>query len=58
MDFDVKEGGGVEGNVGVDVLLVVVAGAQAERGGRGGDFRELEDVLVGLDVLGEGEVLA
>jgi hypothetical protein len=38
VDFDVEKGSGVEGNVDIDILLVIEAGLQIEDAELGGDF--------------------
>ena len=57
VDLDVEEGRRVEGDVDVDVLLVVEAGLEVEDAELGGYLQQLEDVLVSLLVLEVGEVL-
>lgn len=57
VDLDVEEGGGVEGDVGVDVLLVVEAGLEIEDAELAGDFEQFQNVLVGLFVFDVGEIL-
>jgi hypothetical protein len=57
IDLDIEEGGRIEGDVGVDVLLVVEARLEVEHTELAGDFQQFEDVLVGLLVLDVGQVL-
>ena len=57
VDLDVEEGCGVEGDVYVDVLLVVEAGLQVEDAELGGYLQQLQNVFVGLLVLEVSEVL-